>query len=92
VRKVIAAKPPPVPARIKIKPAMNCRCGLSIPAFGQTRKFTQVMGHGFEAARTHPPLRLLVHHLPGRQVVGHHAPLATATHDVTQRVEHFPQG
>jgi hypothetical protein len=49
------------------------------------------MGHGLKAARLHPTLRLLINVLPGRQVMGHHAPLAAATHDVAQRVEKLAQ-
>ncbi len=49
------------------------------------------MSHGLKAARLHPALRLLVNVLPWQQVMGHHAPLAAATHDVAQRVEKLAQ-
>jgi hypothetical protein len=45
-----------------------------------------------EDARLEQALRLLMHGVPGREVIGHHAPGDAAADDVAQRVEDLPQG
>jgi hypothetical protein len=48
--------------------------GLGRPSLSQPQHHTQVMGDGGKHARFQPAEGLLVHGLPGWQVVGHHPP------------------
>lgn len=71
--------------------ARRSRCGLGVASFGQTCELTQIMGYDFKAAGSHPALRLLVNHLPDRQVIRHQPPLGASTHDIAQGDEEFAQ-
>ena len=67
----------------------GCRIGGA--TLRHPQQFTQIMNHRFEYAGGNPPLCLLIDNLPWRQVVWHHSPGNTASHDVPQAIEHFTQ-
>jgi hypothetical protein len=51
-------------------------------ALDLTHQHAQVANHVLEHVSLQPALHLLIHRMPRRQVVGHHAPLHTGAHDV----------
>ena len=53
---------------------------------------TQIFRHVFKTTRAQPALRLLLHGVPRRQIVGHHPPRTTRAHKPPQPVEEFAQG
>jgi len=75
-------------------------------ALDLTHQHAQVANHVLEHVSLQPALHLLIHRMPRRQVVGHHAPLHTGAHDVAlgghdvalgghdvaQAIEHLAQG
>lgn len=61
------------------------------PARSQAQHGAQVVDQTLEAAGPQPALRLVIHGVPGRQIVGHRAPSHAVAHDVAQPVEHLPQ-
>ncbi len=69
----------------------NRRRGLSFAACGQSQQYTQIMDHSFKYSRRQPPLRLLIDGIPGRQIVGHHPPRGTGSHQPTQAIKDFSQ-
>ena len=69
----------------------NHRRRLRLASGKLAQQHAQILHHGFETARPNPTLRLLVDHVPRRQIVGHVAPLATGAHHVAKAVEHSSQ-
>ena len=57
----------------------------------ERRKIAQIVGHLLEDPGGEPPLRLLIDGRPGRQVVGHVAPLGACPHDPPKPVENLAQ-
>ncbi len=55
------------------------------------QNLAQIVRHGFKTARLDPALRLLMHRIPRRQVVGDHPPGTSRPNHVTQRVEESAQ-
>lgn len=58
---------------------------LQRPAIDLPHQHAQATHHVFKHARLQPALRWLVHRVPVREGVGHHAPLQAGAYDVAQR-------
>jgi hypothetical protein len=68
------------------------RARLRGPASDLAQQHTQVADHVRKHSGFQPALRLLVDRVPQGQVVGHHAPGRTGTHEIAQTIEDLPQG
>ena len=69
----------------------NRRRGLRVATFGHAQQFTQVDRHGFKHTGLEPSLALLIHRVPGWQIMRHHAPRRPCTDNPAQAIKHFPQ-
>ena len=69
----------------------NHRRRLFVPAGQLAQDFPQIMSHGFKATRIDPSLSLLMHRMPGRQVIGNQSPGATRPNHVAHRIEKTAQ-
>jgi hypothetical protein len=58
---------------------------------GQPQPLAEVMHDGFEHARLEPAVALLVHRMPGGQVVRHYPPCRVRADDPMQAVKHLTQ-
>src|SRR5512141_139030 len=65
----------------------NCCRRLFLLAFGQADQSSQILDHIFKYASRNPTLGLLVHGKPGWQIIGHHPPLGSRSHNPSQTVE-----
>jgi signal transduction histidine kinase len=91
LRPVVAAAVAALGRALQRAAVEDRRRRLLVPAIQEPQDAAQVLGHRVEHARRDPPLRLLVHGRPRRQVVGHHPPSLAAAHDVTHAVEYLAQ-
>jgi len=69
----------------------NHRPGLRLASGKLTQQRAQILHHGFETTGSDPTLGLLIHHRPRRQIMRHHAPVRSRSHQPAQRVEHRSQ-
>jgi hypothetical protein len=77
--------------RLKCSAIENHHTRLLHPVIDLPHQHAQVVNHLLEHASFHSALRLLLHGMPWRQVVRHHAPLHAGAHDISQAVEHLAQ-
>jgi hypothetical protein len=58
--------------RLQGSTIQNGGFGLSVASFGFSQQQAQIVNQSRKTARGHPSLGLLIHHPPGRQIIGHH--------------------
>src|SRR5690606_25823672 len=78
-------------AALQRAPVQDDRARLARAGITDTDDRAHVIDHGLEAARVVPASELLIHHLPGRQIVRQQPPRRTRTGQPAQGVEGFAQ-
>ena len=88
---VVACRRPALAATLQGPAIDDDRAGLALAALGTADDRAQVAHHRRKAPCIVPAPKLLVHHRPGRQIIGQHAPRGTGPRQPAQRIEHFAQ-
>jgi hypothetical protein len=88
---IVAGTPTAFWRRLERPAIQNRRSRLLHPFINLAHQHAQVVNHVLKHASLQPPLRLLIHCMPWRQVVGYHAPLHARAHNVTQTIEYLAQ-
>jgi hypothetical protein len=82
---------PSEPARCPCS-GLACPTWLRVPLVCQPHDHVHIVHDGLTDACSDPALRVLRHRCPRRQMLWHHAPVCTGSHEPTPSIEHLAHG